>query len=195
MTMKKTKLTALALAIAIQFVALQTAKAQFTIGIKAAANTTSYKNVTKNNLGVDAGVFMRFGQRFFFQPEVNYAFKSSTFKDVVNEFSTNIKLKQHYLSVPALLGYHFIDKDNFKFRLTIGPRFDFKIADNMEGTDWRTNNLQWGGQVGIGMDFWRFTLDLGYCFSADNFHNTANNTSQVKNMNTFLASLGFKFIK
>ena len=111
------------------------------------------------------------------------------------EYSSNTALKQHYLSVPALLGYHFIEKDNFKFRLTLGPRFDFKISDNMQDSDWTSNSLQWGGQFGIGVDLWRFTLDANYCIAADNFRNMVEGTSQTKQLNMFILSLGFKIVK
>jgi len=172
-----------------------TANAQFTIGVKAAGNSVNYKQLTENNYGLEAGIFMRFGTNFFFQPEVNYCFKSSNFADAVNEYSSNVELKQHFIAVPALLGFHFINKENFKFRLRVGPRFDFKIADNMDDFDWESNMVQWGGQVGVGIDFWRFALDFDYCIAADNFRNNSQGTTQTNQMNMFILSLGFKFIK
>lgn len=171
------------------------ANAQFSLGLKVAGNAVNYQKLTDRNFGLEAGLFMRLGQNFFFQPEVNYVFKSSNLKDAVAEISSNIHLKQHYIAVPALLGYHFINNDNFKFRLTLGPRFDFKISDNIQDSDWKTGNVQWGGQVGAGIDFWRFALDFSYCFSADRFTNTANSTSQNNFQNMFILSLGFKIVK
>ena len=181
--------------LAMSVLTMGTANAQFTIGIKAAGNASNYRQLTDRSFGLEAGVFMRLGGNFFFQPEVNYSFKSSTIKDAVDEITNNFKLKQHYISVPALLGYHFVNNDNFKFRLTIGPRFDFKIADNVENSEWETNTVQWGGQVGLGIDFWRFALDFNYCIAADNFRNSTQGTSQTRQMNLFILSLGFKFIK
>lgn len=177
------------------FATIGTANAQFTIGLKVAGNASNYRNLTDRNFGLEAGVFMRLGGNLFFQPEVNYSFKSSTVKDAVNELTSNFKLKQHYLTVPALLGYHFVNNENFKFRLTIGPRFDFKIADNIVDSEWQSNRLQWGGQVGLGLDVWRFALDFNYCISADNFRNSNQGTSQTRQSNLFILSLGFKFIK
>ena len=193
--MRKLSIVVLVLFALAQFLNNVSAQSQFSIGVKVAANGSNYKDLTKSKCGIDAGVFMRFGTNFFFQPEVNYAFKSSTFKDVINEISTNSNLKQHFISVPALLGYHFINRDNFKFRLTLGPRFDFKLKDNIEGSNWETNSLIWGGQVGVGIDCWRFTLDLNYCLAADNFHNSEKSSSETHRSNIFSTSLGFKFIK
>lgn len=175
---------------------LGTAQAQVALGIKVAGNRVNYQKLTKGDFGLETGLFMRLGQNFYFQPEVNYAFKNSTFMDDANDISsTNEQLKQHFVSVPALLGYHFINKENFKFHLTLGPRFDFRISDNLEGTDWNANSLQWGAQVGLGFDIWRFTLDANYCFAADNFHNTITTVTQTKFVNTIIVSLGFKILK
>ena len=109
---------------------LESAKAQFSMGVKIAGNAVNYKKLTERDFGLEAGVFVRLGTSFFFQPEVNYSFRRSTFlEQYVGYYSSNDALKQHFLSVPVLLGYHFIDHDNFKFRLTLGPRFDFKITN------------------------------------------------------------------
>ena len=176
-------------------VTMQSADAQFTIGIKVAGNAANYHQLTKKNFGLEAGLFMRLGDRFFFQPEANYAFKRSTPINNSSEFSSGEEIKQHYVSVPLLLGYHFINNPNFKFRLTLGPRFDFKVADNQGNNDWQTNRVQWGGQVGAGIDFWLFTLDFNYGIAADNFRNIVEGTNQTKMANMFILSLGFKFIK
>lgn len=185
----------LAVSLALGVFTMGTATAQFSIGIKVAGNADNYMHLTKTNIGMEAGVFLRLGEKFYFQPELNYVFKNSTFQDQTAEFSTNQVLQQHFLSVPALLGYQFINKENFKFHLTIGPRFDFRLKDNMTGTDWSANAVQWGGQIGAGIDFWRFVLDFNYCIAADNFRNSHEGTSQTQQMNMFILSLGFKFIK
>lgn len=171
------------------------AQSQFSLGIKVAGNAVNYRQLTTRNFGLEAGIFMRLGRNFFFQPEVNYVFKSSTFKGAIEEISSNTALKQHFIAVPALLGYHFINNENFKFRLTAGPRFDFKIADNLEGTGWKTSNVQWGGQFGVGIDFWRFALDFSYCIAADKLTNTTSSAVQKEQMNMFILSLGFKIVK
>lgn len=192
--MKSLLITGLSLLL-INIMTLGTANAQFSLGLKVAGNAANYLDLTNKKIGLEAGIFMRFGDRFYFQPEVNYVLKSSTFKDAVEEVADNIELKQHFVSVPALLGYHFINNDNFKFHLTIGPRFDFKIADNLGDSGWATSPIQWGGQVGIGIDFWRFTLDVSYSISADRFKYTSTSEPNTRLTNMFIASLGFKIVK
>ncbi len=192
---KKSVLMVLAVLCLLNLTTVFTSQAQFSLGLKVAGNAANYKDLTKMNIGLEAGLFMRLGNGFFFQPEVNYVFKSSTVLAAVDEFQDNIKLKQHFISVPALLGYHFINNENFKFRLTIGPRFDFKISDNTGNNNWKTSPVEWGGQVGAGIDFWRFALDFSYNISADRFRNNVTSETQTKLANMFILSLGFKLVK
>ena len=98
------------------------ANAQFSLGIKVAGNYTNYMDRSDFFYGGDAGIFMRLGDRFYFQPEVNYSFRSTNLREIVTEVSDNIRLKQHFIDVPLLLGYHFIDNENFKFHIFVGPR-------------------------------------------------------------------------
>lgn len=192
---KKSVFMVLAVLFLLNIPTVFTTQAQFSLGLKVAGNAANYKDLTKKKFGLEAGLFMRLGDRFFFQPEVNYVFKSSTAMSLVDEFTENLELRQHFISVPALLGYHFINNDNFKFRLTLGPRFDFKISDNLGENNWTTSPVEWGGQVGAGIDFWRFALDFSYCISADRFRNTTTSETQTKMANMFILSLGFKIVK
>ena len=109
----KSVMTLVVSMLAVGLFTIGTANAQFTIGIKAGLNANNYRQLTDMKFGMEAGIFMRLGEGFFFQPEVNYSFKSSTFRDAVDEFNTNVQLKQHFIAVPALLGYHFINNALF----------------------------------------------------------------------------------
>jgi hypothetical protein len=192
---KRSVITVLSVIFLMNIMTVAHAQSQFSLGLKVAGNAANYLDFTKKNFGLEAGLFMRLGDRFFFEPEVNYVFKSSTITKAVDEFNENMKLKQHYVSVPALLGYHFINNENFRFRLTLGPRFDFKVADNNDQEGWKTGALQWGGQAGVGIDFWRFALDFNYYIAADRFKNSITSESQTKLANSFILSLGFKIVK
>lgn len=194
MQMKSLLSTALSLLL-INIMTIGMVSAQFSLGLKGGVNAANYIDLTNKKIGMEAGLFMRLGDRFYFQPEVNYVLKSSTLKQAVEEVVANFNLKQHYVSVPVLLGYHFINNDNFKFHLTLGPRFDFKIADNLDVSSWESNTVQWGGQVGIGIDFWRFTVDVSYSIAADRFKYTATSEPSTNFTNMFIASLGFKILK
>ena len=175
--------------------AIKTAHAQFSLGLKGSVNMSNYNTLTNGHFGAEAGAFIRMGKRIYCQPEVNYVYKSSRFKLDNSEISSNVELKQQFIAVPVLLGYHIVNKEKFKFHFTVGPRFNFRITDNIEGTDWRAGSLQWGGQIGLGIDIWRFTLDANYCIAADNFQNTVSTTTHTRLSNEFMVSLGFKILK
>lgn len=192
------------LAVLITGISMFQANAQFTIGAKVAGNGTNYKNLTSFAAGVDAGLFMRIGDQFYFQPEACYSFKRSKIQNpssFVSEVQQNTELRQHFIDVPILLGYNFINKEKFKVHLFLGPRFGFRMGSNLKEIDPlmdENGNLQWAGQIGFGFDFGRFTLDGRYDIASDKFFkqskdNQSNNQSLTQN--TIIVSLGIKFIK
>ena len=191
----KSVLLFLASVLMLNLCTVKTACAQFSLGLKGSANMSNYIGLTEGHVGAEAGAFLRMGKKVYCQVEVNYVYKSSKFKLDNNGVSLNMDLKQQFISVPVLLGYHFVNKENVKLHFTIGPRFDFRITDNIDGSDWELGSLQWGGQVGLGIDIWRFTLDASYCFAADNFRNVVSTTTQTRFSNDFMVSLGFKILK
>ena len=180
------------------------ANAQFTIGVKVAGNGTNYKDLSSLAAGADAGIFMRIGDQFYFQPEACYSFKRSKISNpssFVSEVQQNTELRQHFIDVPVLLGYNFINKENFKVHLFLGPRFGFRIGSNLKDIDPlldENGNLQWAGQVGFGFDFWRFTLDARYDLASDKLFNKlkdGQSSGTSFTQHTIIVSLGIKFIK
>ena len=181
------------------------ASAQFAMGIKATGNASNYKNLSSMDFGFGGGLFLRLGEQFFFQPEVEYSFKSTkltNLSDFVAEIQENTRLKQHSIDVPVLLGFHFINNDNFKVHLTVGPRFGFRIGSNIKDIDPELDEggkLQWAGQFGIGFDFWRFTLSARYDLASDKLlnrdHASSANSNNNWTQNMIVVSLGFKFVK
>lgn len=171
---------------------------QFTFGPKVGVNLSNVfnqDNIKSNiNVGFDAGIFLRIGDAFYFQPEVNYSFRSATFKDAITEIEDNFKLKTHNLDIPLLLGYKFINNPNFNFRLFIGPRLGVLIDNSLDSNTDFLGKVQIGGEAGIGIDFWRFTFDVKYDFSANKYNNVTNSSSWLM-QNMFNVALGFKILK
>ncbi|MCR4964492.1 MAG: PorT family protein [Bacteroidales bacterium] len=174
---------------------VQKANAQFSFGAKVAGNAVSLDNFQDFDGGFDLGLFFRAGKSLFFQPEVCYSFRSTDFRNIVGEFHENYSMRQHFLDVPLLLGYHFINNNNFKMHLLVGPRVAILVNNHLRevaSIQDVASHLQWGGRFGIGFDFWRFTLDGYYDIAADK---TSTNDSKSRVQNMFVVSLGFKFIK
>lgn len=167
---------------------------QFTFGPKVGVNFTNYVKKTEMNAGIDAGIFLRVGRNFYFQPEVNYSFASSSLKDVWTGVENAGKVKTHYINIPLLIGYKFVNNENFKFRLFIGPRLGLMVGNNYSKKTDPFGILQLGGRAGLGFDIWRFTLDAGYDFSA-NQPNPDFSSNEWWQQNMICISLGFKILK
>lgn len=163
---------------------------QFTLGPKIGLNYSNIMNHTRFRAGMDAGIFLRLGGRFYFQPELDYSFRSSTFQEAWQEVESNLHLKTHYFDIPLLFGYKFIHNPNFNFRVFIGPRLGLMIDNSLGDQDGSLKTLQIGGQAGIGIDIWRFTLDFKYDFSANQYE--AENNGEWWKQNMFNIALGFK---
>jgi len=169
------------------------AQSTFSFGIKAGANLSNFIKETDFEVGADAGIFFRMGKIVYFQPEVLYSFRSTTFKDIVDEAEENFKVNEHLIDIPLLLGFKIVNKENFNFRLFLGPRVGLRVGSNYKNIDDIMGYAQWGGQAGIGFDFWRFTLDLKYDISASKFKEADSNTFWKQNI--ISAAIGFKIVK
>jgi hypothetical protein len=164
---------------------------QFAFGPKIGINFTNFVNKSSMNNGVDVGVFLRMGKSFYFQPEFKYSYSNSSLNNSRNDDIE--KIKNHYFNIPLLVGYKFINYRNFNFRLFIGPQLGFMMNNNYESEDNPLGTMQIGGQVGFGMDIWRFTLDCSYDLTA-NQPNTNLSSTAWWGQNKFCISLGFKII-
>lgn len=185
----------LLLASLLTFAVTERATAQISLGIKVAGNAVSLDDFQDFSGGFDLGVFLRVGKALYFQPEVSYSFRNTDFLNIIGEFRENYAMRQHFLDIPLLFGFHFVNKKNFKMHFLIGPRVGVLINNHL--TQAATvgevaSHLQWGGQFGLGFDIWRFTLDGRYDISADGT-STSGSGSRLQNM--FVISLGIKFLK
>ncbi len=141
--------------------------------------------------GFSAGVFFRFGKTVYFQPEVLYAFRSQNIPDAIDEA---IDAKNHYLNIPLFLGGTIVNNKNFKLRLFVGPEFGFLVGTSYESADDFFSRVEYGGTAGLGIDFWRFTLDAGYNFSfAKNKFDKVEATNIRKDL--FRIGVGFKIFR
>ena len=174
---------------------LFSAKAQssFSLGINAGVNFSNYISESNLEPGADAGIFFRIGRTVFFQPEVLYSFRTSSFNEMVDEVRQNIDIQEHYIDIPLFIGFKIVNKENFNLRLFLGPRVGLRVGSDYNDIDSLLGYAQWGGRAGLGIDFWRFTLDLSYDISASKFKKP--NADDFWKQNLISASLGFKIIK
>lgn len=197
MNFLKTQLCVIAIFMATFFAITPNANAQFNFGVKVAGNFTCLDEFDVHNMdgGFDLGVFFRIGNRFFFQPEVNYSFRNADFENLLGEFRENYAMRQHFLDIPLLLNYNIVNKDIFKFHITAGPRIGILIDNQLleeRTVDLIPGHMQWGGSFGVGFDIWHFTIDGRYDIAADR---TSTNSGNSRVQNMFVVAVGFKFLK
>lgn len=169
------------------------AQSAFCFGIKAGVNFSNYISKSTMKPGGEAGIFLRAGRGFYLEPAVMYSFRSTNFKDLKEEIQQSFEVGQHFIDVPLLFGYKIVRRPNFNFRIFIGPRVGFRVGSDYDNFDDAIGYAQWGGQAGLGIDFWRFTLDVKYDISASKFKEYDESTFWKQNMVNL--NLGFKFKK
>ena len=179
-----------------------------------------------------AGLFGRVTiGRVYVQPEVLY-FKTSNVFDVTlgpgtnifnipDNASINVTLRQMNLQLPVLVGFKIIDLDLIKLRAQVGPTANFVLqsktlvdykVNNVPGNEqeagsgqgFDTRTIAWGAQVGLGVDVWKFTLDINYNFGLSKVYDVLNNTTlgetfnfantDKTNQNLFMVTVGFKIL-
>ncbi|MCL2291355.1 MAG: PorT family protein [Bacteroidetes bacterium] len=146
------------------------------------------ENIIKNfESGFDVGLFARMGGRVYFEPSVLYSFKKIDFSSMD---SLKGSFKDHFLTVPLLLGVKVIDRKQFNLRIFAGPQFGFSVARKYEDAKDFFDSAEIGVYAGVGVDIWRFTMNVGYNFSTSKHRIMENRTKQ----NMFFAGVGFKFI-
>jgi len=164
---------------------------KFTFGPEVIFHTgkvTFDENIIKNfESGFDAGIFIRMGGKIYFEPKALYSFKKI---DLTSVDSLKGSFQDHYLTVPLLLGVKIIDRKQLNVRVFVGPEFGFSVARKYDDVKDFFNSAEIGIYAGIGVDIWRFTMNVGYNFSITTHQMMENRSKQ----NMFFAGIGFKFI-
>lgn len=173
------------------------AQAQFSLGIKGGVN---FSNINADNFnestrtGYQAGVFARFGNAFYLQPEVYLSSTGGSLVTTDGAFKAKVNFTN--MSVPLLLGHSFGTKD-LNFRLMVGPVYTYALSKNESFSDnanaaiadfGHYNNSTLGFQAGGGVDIGPITADLRYEGGL-----TKINPNYGQRQNLWALSVGFKF--
>jgi hypothetical protein len=151
---------------------------QTKFGIKVGLSTPSgqFGSLTVNHLdtnfmvslkdakyGLQGGLWFRFGNKFFFQPEVYFNSNSSDYELDGNIFQKTLKSEKYqYLDVPFIFGAKI-----GPLSLQAGPVGHYFVASTSELTDiagyaQKFDEFTFGYQAGGGLDFGRIGLDVRY---------------------------------
>ncbi len=116
---------------------------------ESASNT--YQNPDRS-IGYHLGVFGKFGDGFYFRPELVYTTTKSDYD------SGEFDMKK--LDAPILIGFQVLDN----FSVFVGPSFQYIMDSEFENVsiDNIKNDFSVGLNFGIALNFEKFGLDLRY---------------------------------
>ncbi|MCF8380733.1 MAG: PorT family protein [Bacteroidales bacterium] len=197
---------------------------QLSLGIKGAITgstlTTDMDEIEEAaKMGFQFGAFVRIGEKFHIQPEAYFSAKRGDLKmsftdpmDPLKSIEAQQGITLNTIDVPILLGYKIFDPPLMNVRLQAGPvasivtnkKFNVTLDGVDSPEDQATfnkddlNDLNWGLQVGAGVDVLFLTIDLRYELGLNNLYIKPDNApdgsvSEFKN-NVFFLSVGWKFM-
>ncbi len=168
----------LILAICCLFIANAAQAQWFSLGLKGGLNTqingqdditigggdTSFVlGLDGRKFGTQFGAYMRFGNKFFFQPEVLFNSNKTDYKVGESQVGEVIKNEKYqYLDIPLLVGAKL-----GPVRFQAGPVGHYFLKSTSELSDFdgyeaRFKQMTWGWQGGLNIGFKRISLDFRY---------------------------------
>lgn len=159
---------------------------------------------TETRLGWHFGVNMRIGDRFYFQPGVQYAQLNSgltSVEDVPNATDTSLKSNIGVLRVPLLAGLRvFSNEDNealFNVNLHAGIAAELVMSVDEDKTGVTKDDFTspiFAAVIGAGIDFLFLTFDIDYELGLTPvFNNERIKLSPEPKNNALLVTIGGKF--
>jgi Outer membrane protein beta-barrel domain len=156
------------------------------------------KNISESydtKTGYVAGIWGRFGQKVFLQPEILLAQKGGTI-DIQNV--GKVKFSYSNLDVPVLVGFRVLKI----FRVNAGPVATFKLSEDQKlkdalkdltSNDDAIKNASFGYQLGVGVKILGINLDLRKVGSLSEVSALNMSNNQFKDKG-WQFTVGFKII-
>lgn len=179
------------------------------IGVLVGYNTTRIKTDwedinSKLKSGFQIGVFLRTGEKFFFQPQLLYASRGG-YAEFTSEFWQNVGLQNSstevhtgLFQIPLIFGMMLNDNKDFGLNIQAGPVFSLVAKKGISGLEEviKEENFKdytFGIQAGIGVDFLSFMVAVRYEYAlSDIYEGVFDNYSFSAKSNTFLITVGLK---
>lgn len=177
----------------------------FSIGPKIGASFSKFTTdadelETQMKNTIHFGAFARIGKKIYFQPELLVNTRKGEMRNTELDLRAGT-VKVGSLDIPLLVGVKLIDAKVFNIRAMAGPsasmvinktiELDDSWNDEIDLTEDNLRNLNWGMQLGAGVDVLMFAIDLRYEFGLNDFSKLDN--FDLKN-NTFTLSVGWKIL-
>lgn len=146
---------------------------------------------SKYAVGYFVGTMARYDyKRFYIQNEILYCEKSSKIEKTTVGTSKNAKWRS--IEVPLVIGYKVIDANALNVRVFGGGVCSYVLDENLSSLNQLKENytkFNFGYQVGAGVEFWKFTVDLTYQGGINNVNKNFNSKP-----NSFNIGVGYFFL-
>ncbi len=156
------------------------------------------------------GAFVRLGEKVYIQPEINFYTAGGVFEtpSLTSPNPVNDEVSLKTIQIPLYIGFKLADLKLANIRAQAGPTANIvssKKINPLAGSTYTTikntdiKDIQWGFQVGAGVDVLMFTLDVQYFLGLNNLISDIQleNGETVKfdsKSNGFMVSLGWKIL-
>lgn len=159
------------------------------VGVDLSTPTTdeaTIRSEVKSNF--QAGLFLRFGKKFFIQPELYYATRKEQY--VSGTITTENKVNS--LRMPLLLGMRLFNLGVVSGHIQAGPAASYVLDQDLSSTSFDKKNLNFSLTGGAGVDvIGLITLDVRYAVPLDS--ETRNSIKQLRLDDGVNVTLGLKF--
>lgn len=184
---------------------------QFSIGPKVGFNTSKLTTdldqvSTDLSKSFNFGAFVRIGKKIYIQPEINYLTSGGVFKkpalDDVNPINQTVEMKS--IEIPAIIGWRIINFGVGNIRIMAGPSASIVTNTTVSTSDPDNyinpieeadiSDLNWGLNLGAGVDVLMFTLDVRYQIGLNDVIQEVQGFNFYSKNNLFAVSLGWKIL-
>lgn len=160
-----------------------------TFGVRAGANFSDVyglKSITKDKgrTGITAGVFARLGGTLYVEPGVNFNAYSARFD--FNSRKYDAKFNQ--LQIPLLVGYKFINNNNFNAHAAIGPEANFNLKKPAAVETFTYKSYTTNGKLEAGVDIQNITIDIAASRSLNKINKGLDQTASLYSL-----TVGYRF--
>lgn len=156
------------------------------------------------------GAFVRLGDKVYLQPEINFYTAGGVFEtpSLTSPNPVNDEVDLKTIQIPLYIGFKLADLKLANIRAQAGPTANIvssKKINPLAGSTYTTiketdiKDIQWGFQLGAGVDVLMFTLDVQYFLGLNNLISDIQleNGETVKfdsKSNGFMVTLGWKIL-
>lgn len=156
------------------------------------------------------GAFVRLGDKVYLQPEINFYTAGGVFEtpSLTSPNPVNDEVDLKTIQIPLYIGFKLADLKLANIRAQAGPTANIvssKKINPLAGSTYTSiketdiKDIQWGFQLGAGVDVLMFTLDVQYFLGLNNLISDIQleNGETVKfdsKSNGFMVTLGWKIL-